>query len=211
MFVGKRRIQLIVSTGVAFALTLLSFSGCGYTLQNSHNPLGDKEGIRKIYIAPLVNNTYKPGVENVVYNAIVQSISVHRRVKLVNSPEDADAILKGTVMEADYNASISNQFQSLSPASLATNPVFQNILVATEYTATLMCGFSLEREHPDPNQKKLIWSSGFSRNQPFAASNQLGAQGTTSALINESEFDRALTTIATSMSADVHESMLDMF
>ena len=41
--------------------------------------------------------------------------------------------------------------------------------------------------------------------------NQLGVIGNTSALINDSEFERSLADLAASMMGDLHESMLAMF
>ena len=121
----------------ALALTFFA-SACGYTLQNSHSPLAEKEGIRRIYVTPLVNNTYTPGVENTIYNALIQTLSVHRRVIIVSHPEGADAVLKGSVTEADFGPSATTPAQNLNPAgSLGAQDMQANILVATEYTATL--------------------------------------------------------------------------
>lgn len=193
-------------------LMVAQLTGCGYALQTSHNPLADKEGVRKIYIAPMINNTYKPGVENTVYNAVVQTISVHRRVKIVGRPEDADAILRGYVNLANYVADASSpQSGTTLPYPLPNNIAAESVLVASEYVATLGCSFSLERVDPGPGQRKILWTSGFSRTAPFGASNTLGTQGSTSSLINESEFERTLTSLASSMSRDMHESMLAMF
>jgi hypothetical protein len=202
------RISLALSILISL---LLGASGCGYTFQTSNSPLAEREGIRKIYVAPMQNNTYTPGVENVVYNALIQTLSVHRRVTLVSNPHDADAVLKGAVSEADYISTASNPAQGLNPTDVAQNSNFTNILIAFYYSATLGCGFVLERVDPSPLQKKIVWSAAFTRSKPFAASNQVGVPGTTSALINASEFDRALSDIANSMTGDIHESMLAMF
>jgi hypothetical protein len=191
-------------------LLITVLAGCGYTFQTSGSPLSQKEGVRKIYVEPFINNTYKAGVENVVYNALVRSISVHRRVRLVSRPEQADAVLKGYVNEADFLSTVSQPAHVL-PSQNGVPDAFKDVLVSTEYSATLSCTFSLERQHPGPRQRTVVWRGGFTRSKPFAGSNQLGVRGTTSALINESEFDRALSDIANSMTGDVHESMLAMF
>jgi len=197
---------------------MLLASSCGYTFQTSNSPLAEREGIRKIYVAPFQNNTYTPGVENTVYNALLQVISVHRRVTLVYSPEAADAVLKGSVGEADYIATAANPAYTLQGnyppgagvAGVNTN-FGNNPLIAQYYAATLACGFTLERVHPSPMQKKIVWSAGFTRSKPFPANNQVGTLGTTSALINQSEFLRAISDVANSVAADMHESMLAMF
>jgi hypothetical protein len=202
---------------------VLLLSGCGYTLQNSRSPLTEKEGIRKIYISPLVNNTFRVGVENVVFNALQKSISVHRRVLLVSSRQDADAVLTGSV-----DAVVSTMSAGQAPAAMlggsvipdphaqgfSTNSLggpYANQSIASEYTATLVCSFALNRLATPPGKKTLLWTASFSRTTFYPGANQLGAYGTTSALINDSEFDRAISTDARGMTDDVHESMLAMF
>jgi hypothetical protein len=199
-------IACVTIFGVAVASVM---SGCGYSFQTSKNPLAEKEGIRKVFIANMINNTYKPGVENQVYNAVLQTMAVHRRIKIVSTQEDADAILKGFVNIASYASDSSAPVTS--GLGLPNNLAAESLLVANEYVATLSCSFILERTHPETGQRKVVWTSGFSRTTPFGASNQVGVYGTTSALLNESEFDRALGNMSVSMSEDVHESMLDMF
>jgi hypothetical protein len=180
-------------------LLLLVFSSCGYTLQNSRSPLGEKEGIRKIYIHPLVNNTYKVGVENAVFNALLKNLVAHRRVSIVGRPEEADGILEGTVTSAQYTG---------YAATAIGQP---QRTVTSQYNATLACVFSLSRRNPLPNQKPVLWTGGFQRSKPFASAVQVGVRGETTAPLNESEFDRVLAELATGMVAEVHESMLAMF
>jgi hypothetical protein len=191
------------------AALLFLVSGCGYTLQNSHNPLADREGVRRVYVSPLVNNTYKGGVENLVFNALVRVLAAHHRITLVQNPEDADAILNGTVAEAFSAASAATSAANLNPVGLLNRG---DVIVASEYTAVLTCRFDLLRRGAiPPGKKATLWTSTFSRSKPFPAANQVGSLGTTSALINDSEFDRALSDLASSMMGDVHESMLAMF
>lgn len=176
---------------------LLLCSSCGYILQNSKSPLSETEGIRKIYIKPIVNNTYKVGVENAVFNDLLQNIVAHRRVSIVGRADEADGILEGTVTIAQYN--------------ILAATVVAGRGVSSQYTATLACSFVLLRPSPGPKQRKIIWSGGFQRSEPFASSVQAGTRGETTAPLNESEFDRVLQDLATGMVAEVHESMLAMF
>lgn len=189
------------------------FSSCGYTLQNSKNPLLLKQGIQKIYVAPLINNTYKAGVENVVYNSLIRALRAYGRVTLVSMPDDADAVLQGTVQTATYSASARATVTQLLPTVVATAAQLPTAgyAVSTEYMAALNCSFSLDRQKVPLGKKKLVWAAGFNRSKPFPAANQLDVPGTTSALINDSEFDRALLDLSRSMMDDVHESMLAMF
>lgn len=218
-FSRHRIIRLLssIAAPVAALGASLLVTGCGYYLQTSHNELLDKEGIRKVYIKPLINNTYKPGVENVVYNALIRILLSHRRVKIVQNEQDADAVLQGTVSVAQFSIAGSAYAYQLAPY-LGGNAVLPgsglNISltsIATVYMASLGCDFTLNRRVVPPGKRKLVWGSSFSRNEPFSAANQLDVPGTTSALINDSEFERALSEMANNMMYDVHESMLAMF
>ncbi len=199
--------------GVALAVplaSLLALSGCGYHFQRSESPLLEKEGIRRIYISPLVNNSYKPGAENLVYNVLLKALTVNRYIRLVEDPSLADATLSGSVSRAEYGPSASAAANSVSPL-ISNGSLYQKVYIATEYSAGLDCTFTLTRRNPGRDQRALVWSGNFSRSKPFIASNQLGAFGTTSALINESEFERALGDLAQSMMGDLRESMLSRF
>jgi outer membrane lipopolysaccharide assembly protein LptE/RlpB len=197
-----------------------AMTGCGYGFQGSHSELMEKENIHRVFIKPLLNNTYKPGVENVVYNALVKSLLIHRRVQLVQKEEDADAILTGSVGLAQFSGAPSTTADKLSPLGLPLKEGsvnikdgarLSNISMVTLYTALLSCSFSLNRTQNLPNRRNALWAASFSRQKPFPASNQLDVPGATSALINESEFERALGELAIGMMDDVHESMLAMF
>jgi hypothetical protein len=188
----------------------LGASGCGYTLQTSKNPILLQKGVRTIYVAPLQNDTFKPGADNVVYNQLIQVLAAGGEVRLVEHLENADAILRGRVTSASYiptspkpSDQLFNPFVAKDQIPLAS--------VASEYTANLSCAFTLERTHPRPGEATVIWTSGFSRAKRFPANNQLGVFGTTGPLINDSEFDRALRDMAGSMMGDLRESMLAMF
>jgi hypothetical protein len=198
-----------------FSIVLL-LSGCGYALQGTHSHELEKEGIRRIYVTTIRNDTYKPGVENVAYNELLQSLSAFRGIQLVSSPEDADAILTGVVSTAESQVAGTGAAPSLNPQTIGValpviQPSFQTIYIATLYNAVLGVSFTLTRRNPKSGQKAIIWSGSFSRTGIFPASNQLGSLGTTSQLINSSEFDRAVHDISKDMMIDVREAMLSRF
>jgi hypothetical protein len=199
---------------------LLLSLGCGYSFQGTRNPLLEEAGIRTIYISPLMNNTYKAGAEVVVYNALVRTIASHRRIKLVQDPALADAILAGEVGTASYGGAASTAVSSLAPqittatgtAGIGASHQLAGSAVANIYQANLSCSFHLDRTGaPPPGKSTTLWASGFSQSKIFTGANQLDVLGTTSALINESEFERALSDMAQASMADLHESMLAMF
>lgn len=187
----------------------LALASCGYSLQTSDSSALDKEGIHRIYVRPMVNNTYKSGVENLVYNTLLRALSGNRRIQLVRSLEEADGIFSGTVNEARFYSSAAVTGDLLKP--VGTGGQFANLAVASEYTSTVHCSFALTRRLTPPGKNPTVWSATFSRSKPFPASNQLGSLGTTSALINDSEFDRSLSDMVQSMMGDVRESMLARF
>jgi hypothetical protein len=203
----------------AFALLV---SGCGYTLQTSQGVALKAEGVQRIYIAPIKNKSFKPGVENLAYNKLVQAMAAGRRVRLVDHASEADAILEGIVIEAAYSPSNTTSADSIYP--LAPGRTTINIPVATEYLARVACSFKLKRTGQVPLKAGVklsaqdlqdptpsLWDSSFSKSKRFPGNNQKGEFGSTSPLINESEFDRALDVILKSMMQEVHESMLAMF
>lgn len=202
----SRLIRLFI-LGLAFG----SFIGCGYSFQNTRNPLKTQEGVEKIYVSPLLNNTYKAGVESVVYNNLIRVLASHRRVEIVKSLKEADASLDGVIVGASYVGISGTHVSDLSPGGVGQGLPTSGFAVSSIYSATLICSFSLNRRKELPNKSSLLWSSTFSRNKPFAAANQLDVPGTTSPLINESEFERAIGDLARSMMDDVHESMLALF
>jgi Lipopolysaccharide-assembly len=204
----------MISNAKFFGTICLLFIGlgCGYSFQNSKNDLYDKEGVQKIYVSPLTNNSYKPGVENLVYNNLIRTLAAHGKVTLVQNPEDADAILSGTVVTASYMGSgAETTVSQLNPQGVGSTLPTSNFVIATEYTANLVCSFSLVRRSFKVGKRGQIWSSQFNRSKPFPASNQLDVLGTTSSLINDSEFDRVLADLARNITDDAHDAMLARF
>ncbi len=191
---------------------VLALSGCGYNIRNGKNGALEKEGIRKIYIAPVVNDTYRYGVENVVYNALVRSLNAYSGIKLVSDPTTADGVLSSRVITAASQVNATTGADALSPTGLPLPFYFGSIQIATEYNAILSCSFVLTRReaivgHP----AGTVWTGNFSRSKLYPAANQLGVLGTTSGLINDSELDRTILDISHEMMNDVRETMLSRF
>jgi hypothetical protein len=191
---------------IASVALTLCITGCAYSFQTSRNPLAEQEGIRRIYIASVVNNSYKPGVENLVYNTIQRSLAARGKVILVARPEEADGLLQGTVNQAAAAPNALTEARALEPQGVgpATN-------VVSEYLALLDCSFTLVRRNQVPGRNAVVWAGTFGKTKPFPANNRVGVLGTTSALINESEFERMLQDLAFRVAEDVHESMLAQF
>jgi Lipopolysaccharide-assembly len=206
---------------ITFTLLVSSllFQSCGgYYIRRSEGNALEKAGVRQIYISPIENDTYRYGVENVVYNALVRSMASFGGVRVVQDAEIADSVLTGKVTQADAVVASTTSAGQLNPINIlsaSSNHLqffeFGSIYVASSYNAVLTCSFKLVRRNPGPKDKPVVWSGTFSRSSPYPATNQLGALGTTSALINDSEFDRTVLNVAHDMTIDVREAMVDRF
>ncbi len=207
----------------ALALALL-VGGCGYRLATSRNAVLESQGIRTVYVAPVRNDSFKSGAENVVYNEVLRMLASTRTLRMVNRPEDADVILRGTVIDASYVASSQTGADTLSKGlagiSEAERATLNGRPIAAQYLASLGVAFRLERPPAGPSapltggaapSPVVVFARDFRRQRPFPSNNQLRAYGTTAALLNDSEFDRALRENAAALSFDLFESMLAVF
>ncbi len=78
-------------------------AGCGYTLVGQASTIPDD--VRRIYIEPLVNETQRAQVEQILTQAVSDEMVTRRRNFTVTSSRgDADAILAGKVMSFDVRA-----------------------------------------------------------------------------------------------------------
>jgi outer membrane lipopolysaccharide assembly protein LptE/RlpB len=87
----KRLILLLTP----YALLLTVLAGCGYHLAGSNRLPSD---IRTIAVPVFYNETFEPALENAVTSAVKQEFLTNSRLAVVNDPEQADLVLKGTVV-----------------------------------------------------------------------------------------------------------------
>lgn len=211
---------------IAAIVALSLFTGCGYVFQGAKTPnlIREKLGIRRIYLASPKNLTYKPGVESWIYNEVQRAFKAGNRIELVQNRGEADAVLEGSIITASF---VPNSLTSSGEVFPKTQFTIE-VTVATEYLANLVCGFWLVQRlgpnstpygfHPpmalpkdEYGRTKEIWGTQLSRASRFLGNNQKGEFGTTSALINESEFDRTLQESARLIAQELHDSLLVMF
>ena len=83
--------------------------------------------------------------------------------------------------------------------------------VAQSYSAGLSCTFTLKKIKRKEGENPILWSNSFSKGKQFPSANQLDVPGTTSPLINQSEFERALGDLAPMIALDAEESMFSRF
>ena len=172
-------------------------SSCGYNLRGNTRPFFDQHHISKLYVSPVKNNSYKAGVEIVVYNALRKRIAQGGYVSLVDSAELADATMSAFVQDASTIPATTTSADQLSP--LKSGPT--TIQVATAYVANLRVKF----------HHKRLWGDELARGKIYQANTYLGSLGSTSALINESEFDVTLNDLSVSIVTDAEESINTIF
>lgn len=187
-----------------FLLPMLGLvSSCGYTLRGNTRYFFENHEIRTIYVSPVKNNSFKAGVEILVYNALRKRVAQGGYVRIVDSPDRADAELSASVQQASYGPSGITTTDQIAP--IGTGP--SNVQIASAYLVSLGLSFELVQKKTG----KQLWTDTLSRSKTFSASTYLASLGTTSALINESDFERALSELAVAIVTDAEESMNSMF
>ena len=114
----------------------LFLSGCGYHFAASGDAL--PSSAQTIYVARFGNQTRVTGVNDEVMRYIKDEIDLHRRLKIVDSPDSADLELSGAV-----------RFTTQTPSN------FNSALEPTQYTQTVVLSAMLR----DMHTKKTIWTS----------------------------------------------------
>jgi hypothetical protein len=76
------------------AVALAALAGCGYKPVRYRSAL---PGVETLAIGPLANDTYEPGVEAVVLDALRREALARGGLRLVDDPEAADLVLSGAV------------------------------------------------------------------------------------------------------------------
>jgi hypothetical protein len=73
---------------------LLAISGCGYQLVRYQDALGDT---RRVAIYGLVNDSFEPGLDSLVSDAIGREFTRRGALEVVSDPELADLIITGSI------------------------------------------------------------------------------------------------------------------
>jgi hypothetical protein len=186
-----------------FCFLLFATSGCGYTLRGNSRVFFDQNGIKALYVAPVKNDSFKAGVEIIVYNALRKRIAQGGYVRIVDQKSLADGEVRATVGNATYSPAGITTADQLAPVQ--TGP--SNIQIASAYLVNLTISFEME----SLRERRVLWSDSITRQKSFSASTYLGALGTTSALINESDFERTLGELSSGIVMDAEESMNSIF
>jgi len=121
---------------IASSLLLFAQGGCGYSVVRYGSGLGD---VHRIAIRGLTNDSFEPGVEALVSDALAREFAQRGALRLVDDPAAADLVIGGSV------ASVAIRQRS-----------FSSILFALEYEVRMQLGLAVKRrdgtEVPiDPN------------------------------------------------------------
>ena len=122
----------------------------------------------------------------------------------MDRPGDADASIQATVNEASYSPMAVTTADKLAYEGTQKGP--STIQIASSYQVSLKVSFVLV-----DRMNKELWQDGVSRNKSFPASTYMGTLGSTSALINEGEFERTLSDLSVNIATDAEESINSIF
>jgi hypothetical protein len=117
-------------------VTALFFSGCGYHFAASGDVL--PSSAQTIYVARFGNQTRVTGVNDEFMRYIKDEIDLHRRLKIVDSPDAADLELSGEI-----------RFATQTPSN------FNSALEPTQYNQSVVLAAMLK----DMHTKKTIWTT----------------------------------------------------
>jgi hypothetical protein len=206
---GTEFVKIKTHMRTAFLFILLLSSGCGYQLRGNTRPFFDQNQIHNLYVEPVKNDSYKAGVEITVYNALRKRIALGGYVRIVDKESQSDAKFSATVEDASYSPAAITTGDQISTGDPA-NPFRKelgNIQIAKSYNVNLRVKFTLAKVYPP----KVLWEDVLSRTKSFPATIYLGPTGSTSALINESVYERVLSELSVSLVTDAEESINTIF
>lgn len=128
-------------SSLGLVLLALALSGCGYALAGQASNL--PEDIKKIFVETLVNETNRSQVEQILTQSIAEEMVTRRRFNVVNSAAEADAVLRGKVLEF-----------SVRPLNFDDEGLADNFEIAT----TLDMVFA-RNPAPGEEEGEVIWSN----------------------------------------------------
>jgi hypothetical protein len=122
---------------LAARFSLLALVSCGYALVGHSNFLDPK--LKSIQVPAFVNRTTRVELEQRVTQAVADEFVSHGRLKLVRTPGEADAILKGSI------------------DSFGIFPIaFNSSGLATQYQISITANIEL-LDHR--NEDKVLWKN----------------------------------------------------
>jgi outer membrane lipopolysaccharide assembly protein LptE/RlpB len=131
---------------LSLAAVLTMLAGCGYHFAAEGSGLPPQA--KTIFVERFKNPTSFTGINDQFLRYMKDEIAQHKRLQLVDDPDQADLVLSGELVY-------------VATAPVATNAVSEPI----EYSQTVNANAHLTDEHT----KKIIWSAGgLSGNEQYA-------------------------------------------
>ena len=130
MHLRRSEVSLLATLALVMAL-----GGCGYHFGASGSNL--PSGAETIYVARFTNRTRQTGLNDVFMRYLDDEIAMHRRLRLVDSPAEADLELTGEI--------------------LAVTPLpssFNSVLEPTIYNQSM----TVDAQLKDLRNNRVIWS-----------------------------------------------------
>src|SRR5215467_13848467 len=131
MYLRRSKVGLLAVLALVTAL-----GGCGYHFGASGSNL--PSGAETIYVARFTNRTRQTGINDVFMRYVDDEIALHHRLRLVESPSDADLELTGQILTV-----------TTLPSS------FNSVLEPTIYNQAMTISAQLK----DLRTNKIIWTA----------------------------------------------------
>jgi Lipopolysaccharide-assembly len=131
MYLRRSEVGLLALLVLAMAL-----AGCGYHFGASGSNL--PSGAETIYVARFTNRTRQTGINDVFMRYLDDEIAMHRRLRLVDSPAEADLELTGEIL-------------AITPLPSS----FNSVLEPTIYNRSMTVAAQLK----DLRNNRVIWSA----------------------------------------------------
>jgi uncharacterized protein YaiI (UPF0178 family) len=160
------------------ACSALLASGCGYSLVRYRGSLGD---VRRVAITSLVNDSYDPGLDLVVTDALVREFARRGALVVVDDPDQADLVIGGRVLPLH-----------------TSGRSFTSVLLALEYQVTLSLDLQVKRR--DGSLVKID-PTAESESELFLASADLEA--------TRKNRDEALRRVSALLAGRVHDALFE--
>jgi hypothetical protein len=194
--------------GFALAIGLvltLGLSGCGYRMAGESDFL--PKDIRTIYVEPFINRSRDIGIEKELTSALRSEFYRRGPLRLVNQPEQADAILTGVVRHFDSQVVSVNRRDEV-----------------LQYEAVLTLDATLRRREPN----EILWrTQGTRLSEIFAGSraavvttssefkagtlDSLDVRRMTDIQLTETEARSARGQLIDRFAAEVRQRLMEMF
>jgi Lipopolysaccharide-assembly len=130
MYLRRSEVGLLALLALVMAL-----GGCGYHFGASGSNL--PSGAETIYVARFTNHTRQTGINDVFMRYLDDEIAMHRRLRLVDSPAEADLELSGEIL-------------AITPLPSS----FNSVLEPTIYSRSMTVAAQLK----DLRNNRVIWS-----------------------------------------------------